>query len=229
MKVMIAGGAGFIGSHLEPGPDRAGTPGRLCRRPFDRPHGQHRGPGPRPSLRVHQGRRGPHPGRIRRRRHRAPCVTGEPRRLRPHAHPHDARQLPGHVRLLDVADTVGARLLFVSTSEVYGDPLVDPQPETDWGNVDPVGPRSCYDELQRFGEALLFAARRERGTQANIVRLFNTYGPSMRRDDGRVIPEMVSAALAGRPLTVHGNGSQTRSFGLRLGPGRRAHPRPQRR
>jgi dTDP-glucose 4,6-dehydratase len=118
----------------------------------------------------------------------------------------------GMYRLLDVAQTVGARLLFVSTSEVYGDPLVHPQPETYWGNVDPIGPRSCYDESKRFGEALLFAARRERGTQANVVRLFNTYGPSMRRDDGRVIPEMVSAALAGRPLTIHGNGSQTRSF-----------------
>jgi dTDP-glucose 4,6-dehydratase len=118
----------------------------------------------------------------------------------------------GMYRLLDVAHSTRARLLFVSTSEVYGDPLVHPQPETYWGNVDPVGPRSCYDEAKRFGEALLFAARRERGTRANIVRLFNTYGPAMRRDDGRVIPEMVSAALAGHPLTIHGNGSQTRSF-----------------
>jgi dTDP-glucose 4,6-dehydratase len=118
----------------------------------------------------------------------------------------------GMFRLLDVARNVGARLLFVSTSEVYGDPLVHPQPETYWGNVDPIGPRSCYDEAKRFGEALLFASRRETGVQANVVRLFNAYGPSMRRDDGRVIPELVSAALAGRPLTVHGNGTQTRSF-----------------
>jgi nucleoside-diphosphate-sugar epimerase len=107
---------------------------------------------------------------------------------------------------------VGASLLFVSTSEVYGDPLVHPQPESYWGNVDPVGPRSCYDEAKRFGEALVFAARRESGVRANVVRLFNTYGPDMRRNDGRVIPEMVSAALAGEPLTVHGNGNQTRSF-----------------
>ena len=118
----------------------------------------------------------------------------------------------GLYRLLDLATETDARLLFVSTSEVYGDPLVHPQPETYWGNVDPVGPRSCYDEAKRFGEALLFATRRESGLQANVVRLFNTYGPDMRRDDGRVIPEMISAALAGQPLTVHGDGSQTRSF-----------------
>jgi dTDP-glucose 4,6-dehydratase len=118
----------------------------------------------------------------------------------------------GMYRLLDVANKVGARLVYTSTSEVYGDPLVHPQPESYWGNVDPVGPRSCYDEAKRFGEALLFAARRETGVQANVVRLFNTYGPDMRPDDGRVIPEMISAALAGRSLVVHGNGMQTRSF-----------------
>jgi nucleoside-diphosphate-sugar epimerase len=118
----------------------------------------------------------------------------------------------GTYRLLDIAAEAGASLLFVSTSEVYGDPLVHPQPESYWGNVDPIGPRSCYDEAKRFGEALVFAARRETGVRANVVRLFNTYGPDMRRHDGRVIPEMVSAALAGRPLTVHGNGQQTRSF-----------------
>jgi dTDP-glucose 4,6-dehydratase len=118
----------------------------------------------------------------------------------------------GTYRLLDIAAEVGASLLFVSTSEVYGDPLVHPQPETYWGNVDPIGPRSCYDEAKRFGEALVFAARRESNVRANVVRLFNTYGPDMRRNDGRVIPEMVSAALAGQPLTVHGNGQQTRSF-----------------
>lgn len=118
----------------------------------------------------------------------------------------------GTFRLLDVADRVGAAFLFVSTSEVYGDPLVHPQPEVYWGNVDPVGPRSCYDESKRFGEALVVAARRESGIRANIVRPFNTYGPAMRRDDGRVIPEMISAALADRPLVIHGDGLQTRSF-----------------
>ena len=118
----------------------------------------------------------------------------------------------GTWRLLDIARETGAKLTFVSTSEVYGDPLVHPQPETYWGNVDPVGPRSQYDEAKRFGEALLMSARRVNGVRATIVRLFNTYGPSMRLDDGRVIPELLGSALAGRPLVLHGSGSQTRSF-----------------
>ncbi len=118
----------------------------------------------------------------------------------------------GTFRLIDVAGLYGAAFLYVSTSEVYGDPLVHPQPEEYWGNVDPVGPRSCYDESKRFGEALVVASRREAGIRANIVRPFNTYGPAMRRDDGRVVPEMISAALDGSPLTIHGDGLQTRSF-----------------
>jgi nucleoside-diphosphate-sugar epimerase len=118
----------------------------------------------------------------------------------------------GTWRLLDVAERAGATLTFTSTSEVYGDPLVHPQPESYWGNVDPIGPRSCYDESKRFGEALIMAARRRSGVRANIVRLFNTYGPRMRHDDGRVIPELLGAALEGRPMLVHGDGTQTRSF-----------------
>jgi dTDP-glucose 4,6-dehydratase len=118
----------------------------------------------------------------------------------------------GTWRLAAIALEAGAKLTYASTSEVYGDPLVHPQPETYWGNVDSVGPRSMYDEGKRFGEALLTAMRRTRGLRASIVRIFNTYGPDMRRDDGRVIPELLSAALANRPLEVHGDGSQTRSF-----------------
>lgn len=118
----------------------------------------------------------------------------------------------GTWRLLDLARDTGASMLFVSTSEVYGDPLVHPQPESYWGNVDPTGPRSCYDESKRFGEALVFSARRVYNVRANVVRLFNTYGPRMRRDDGRAIPEMMGAALEGRPVVIHGNGTQTRSF-----------------
>ena len=121
----------------------------------------------------------------------------------------DAGQL---VDLRHLARAAGASFTFVSTSEVYGDPLVHPQPESYWGNVDPVGPRACYDEGKRFGEALVTSMRRVQGLRATIVRVFNTYGPAMRRDDGRVIPEMMSAAIAGRPLVVHGDGSQTRSF-----------------
>ena len=118
----------------------------------------------------------------------------------------------GTWRLLEVARDAGARLTYTSTSEIYGDPLVHPQPESYWGNVDPVGPRACYDEAKRFGEALITSMRRVHGVRANIVRLFNTYGPRMRPDDGRAIPELATAALDGRPLSIHGDGSQTRSF-----------------
>jgi dTDP-glucose 4,6-dehydratase len=118
----------------------------------------------------------------------------------------------GTWRLLEVAQAAGATLTYTSTSEIYGDPLVHPQPETYWGNVDPVGPRAKYDEAKRFGEALITNFREVHGTRANIVRLFNTYGPRMRPDDGRAIPEIASAALDGRPIPIHGDGSQTRSF-----------------
>jgi nucleoside-diphosphate-sugar epimerase len=118
----------------------------------------------------------------------------------------------GTWRLLEVARQTRARLVYASTSEVYGDPMVHPQPETYWGNVDPIGPRACYDESKRFAEALLMSYRRVHGVNASICRLFNTYGPFMRRDDGRVIPEMISAAIADRSLPLHGDGRQTRSF-----------------
>jgi dTDP-glucose 4,6-dehydratase len=118
----------------------------------------------------------------------------------------------GTRNLLDLARARDAAFLYTSTSEVYGDPLVHPQPETYWGNVDPIGPRAMYDEAKRFGEALVTSYRRVHGVRAAIVRIFNTYGPGMRLDDGRVIPELASAALDGRPLRVHGDGSQTRSF-----------------
>ena len=118
----------------------------------------------------------------------------------------------GTWRVLELADQIGAAVTFASTSEVYGDPLVHPQPETYWGNVDPIGPRSCYDESKRFAEALIMASRRVTGVRANIVRIFNTYGPRMRADDGRAVPELMGAALDGRPLPLHGDGSQTRSF-----------------
>ncbi|TAM77165.1 SDR family oxidoreductase [bacterium] len=105
-----------------------------------------------------------------------------------------------------------ARLLFASTSECYGDPREHPQREEYWGNVNPNGPRSCYDEAKRFGEALVFAFLRKRNLDARVIRIFNTYGPRMRRNDGRVVPNFVTQALAGKPLTIFGNGKQTRSF-----------------
>jgi nucleoside-diphosphate-sugar epimerase len=118
----------------------------------------------------------------------------------------------GTHRLLALAEDVGARFIFASTSEVYGDPLEHPQSESYWGNVNPIGARACYDESKRFGEALTFEYRRTRGVNASIVRIFNTYGPRMNIDDGRVVPEFIAAALAGRPLPIFGDGSQTRSF-----------------
>jgi nucleoside-diphosphate-sugar epimerase len=105
-----------------------------------------------------------------------------------------------------------ARLLYTSTSEVYGDPLEHPQREAYWGNVNPIGLRSCYDEGKRFGEAMVMAHVRARGINARIVRIFNTYGPRMRIGDGRVVPNFIAQALAGRPLTIYGDGKQTRSF-----------------
>jgi nucleoside-diphosphate-sugar epimerase len=114
--------------------------------------------------------------------------------------------------LLDFARAQGARLFHTSTSEVYGDPQEHPQRETYWGHVNPIGPRSCYDEGKRFAEALLTAYEAEHGLPIRIARIFNTYGPRMRRDDGRALPNFITQALAGAPLTVHGDGSQTRSF-----------------
>jgi len=118
----------------------------------------------------------------------------------------------GTHKALGLAKHKGARFLLASTSEVYGDPLVHPQPETYWGHVNPIGPRGCYDEAKRFAEALTMAYRQQHGLETRIVRIFNTYGPRMRLKDGRVVPAFVAAALAGRPLTVYGDGSQTRSF-----------------
>lgn len=118
----------------------------------------------------------------------------------------------GTRRALELADRHGARFLLASTSEVYGDPLRHPQRETDWGNVNPVGPRSVYDEAKRYAEALTMAYRRDRGTDSAIARIFNTYGPRMRPDDGRVVSNFVVSALRGEPLAVYGDGSQTRSF-----------------
>lgn len=113
---------------------------------------------------------------------------------------------------LGVARAKKARFLLASTSEVYGDPLVHPQTEAYWGNVNPIGPRGVYDEAKRFAEALTLAYHREHDVATRIVRIFNTYGPRNALDDGRVVPNFVGQALRGEPLTVHGDGSQTRSF-----------------
>ena len=118
----------------------------------------------------------------------------------------------GTHKALGLAREKGARFLLASTSEVYGDPLVHPQEESYWGNVNPVGPRGCYDEAKRFAEAITMAYHRYHGVETRIVRIFNTYGPRMRLNDGRVLPAFMCQALRGEDLTVFGDGSQTRSF-----------------
>lgn len=118
----------------------------------------------------------------------------------------------GTMHALALAKDKGARFVLASTSEVYGDPEVHPQPESYWGNVNPVGPRGVYDEAKRFGEALTLAHRNTHGISTGIVRIFNTFGPRMRPNDGRAIPNFIRQALAGEPVTVAGDGSQTRSI-----------------
>ncbi len=137
------------------------------------------------------------------------------------ASPIDYARLPLHTlkvgaygthNALGLAKAKRARFLIASTSEVYGDPLVHPQPETYWGNVNPIGPRGVYDEAKRYAEALTMAYLRQQGVNTSISRIFNTFGPKMRENDGRAIPAFMGQALRGRPLTVFGDGSQTRSF-----------------
>ncbi|HEX2040400.1 MAG TPA: UDP-glucuronic acid decarboxylase family protein [Acidimicrobiales bacterium] len=137
------------------------------------------------------------------------------------ASPRDYLELPiqtlkvgslGTHNLLGLAKDKGARFLLASTSEVYGDPQVHPQPETYWGHVNPVGPRGVYDEAKRFAEAMTMAYHSAHGVDVRIARIFNTYGPRMRPQDGRVVSTFVTQALLGKPLTVYGDGSQTRSF-----------------
>src|ERR1039457_5691240 len=118
----------------------------------------------------------------------------------------------GTHKALGLAMNKKARFLIASTSEVYGDPLVHPQPEEYWGNVNTIGPRGCYDEAKRFAEALTMAYHREHKVETRIVRIFNTYGPRMRLNDGRVVPAFISQALKNKPVTVFGQGTQTRSF-----------------
>ncbi|MET9377386.1 UDP-glucuronic acid decarboxylase family protein [Streptomyces sp. NPDC002992] len=118
----------------------------------------------------------------------------------------------GTENMLRLAEQNNARFLLASTSEVYGDPLVHPQDEDYWGNVNPIGPRSVYDEAKRYAEAVTLAFHRSRGIDVGIVRIFNTYGPRMRPHDGRVVSSFITQALAGEPLTIYGDGKQTRSF-----------------
>jgi UDP-glucuronate decarboxylase len=118
----------------------------------------------------------------------------------------------GIINMLHLAKEQGARIVQASTSEVYGDPTVSPQPETYWGNVNPIGIRSCYDEGKRAAETLCFDYKRQYGADSRVLRIFNTYGPNMSIGDGRVVSNFIVQALAGDPITIYGDGSQTRSF-----------------
>src|SRR5207253_1589600 len=137
------------------------------------------------------------------------------------ASPQDYLELPiatlkvgalGTHKALGLAKAKGARFLLASTSEVYGDPLVNPQPESYWGNVNPISPRGVYDEAKRFAEAMTMAYHRYHGLDTRITRIFNTFGPRMRPKDGRVVSNFIVQALSGKPLTIFGDGAQTRSF-----------------
>jgi len=137
------------------------------------------------------------------------------------ASPDRYREMPLHTlrtgsagtdHALQLASREGARLIMASTSEVYGEPLVHPQPESYWGNVNPIGERSCYDEAKRYSEALCMAYKREHSTDIGIARIFNTYGPRLSAGDGRVVSNFITQAIEGKPLSIYGNGLQTRSF-----------------
>ena len=211
---VITGGAGFVGSHLV---DRLLREGRrvtvLDNLVTGRLENLHAWEGNRLLRFVHQD--------VTEFLH-VPGEVDAVLHLASPASPEDYRALPiqtlkvgslGTHKALGLAREKGARFLMASTSEVYGDPLVHPQPEDYWGNVNPIGERGVYDEAKRFAEALALAYHRTHGLEVRIARIFNTYGPRMRPDDGRAIPTFIDQAMRNVPITVHGDGSQTRSFG----------------
>ena len=217
MRVLLAGGAGFIGSHvadalLARADDVVAIDNLSTGRASNVAHLENN---PRFTLVEHDITLPfpPHPAFA----DRFDVVMN----LASPASPNDFKTMPleilavgstGTRQLLDLAVAHGAKFFLASTSEVYGDPLVHPQPETYGGNVSPIGPRSCYDEAKRFSEALTMAYRRVHGIEVRIVRIFNTYGERMRPGDGRVVNTFIEQALRGEPITLHGDGLQTRSF-----------------
>ena len=213
MRVLITGGAGFIGSHLC---DRFIRDGHevLCLDNFltgSEANIAHLTSHPAFTLIEHNITTSFKPA------HPIDCIL----HFASPASPIDYLKLPiqtlkvgslGTLNALGIAKAKKARFLLASTSEVYGDPEVHPQPESYWGNVNPVGPRGVYDEAKRFAEAVTMAYHRKHGVETRIIRIFNTYGERMRMLDGRAIPNFCTQALSGKPITMYGDGSQTRSF-----------------
>jgi nucleoside-diphosphate-sugar epimerase len=213
VRALVAGAAGFVGSHLcdrllRDGYDVIAVDNLLTGRKSNLAHLEGN---PRFELRVHDVVQ-PFsvPGAIDWVFHLA-CPASPPKYL---AYPLETMRTcsEGTLRLLELAHAKKAGILVASTSEIYGDPLEHPQHEAMWGNVNPIGPRSVYDEGKRFTEAMATSFHRERGLSIRIARIFNTYGPRMDPDDGRVVTNFIKQAMAGAPLTIYGDGSQTRSI-----------------